>query len=166
LSKSLPAVAARLAPRDAAAICGQAAATLVVAVSKTTNPDALRALSQDLSAILSREARTTIRNRCVSVTATVAGLLGPGTPFAALACAQPALESLTPPLPAQMLVDLLKHPLCVGEPRRLVLEQLARHYNRLFVDQWDFVEYVHKHNLELDLTTPPQRPERAAAGPR
>jgi hypothetical protein len=94
----------------------------------------------------------------VSVTTLVAGLPGPGTPFAPLACAQPVLEPLLPPLPAEMLVDLLKHPLCIGEPRRLVLGQLARHYKRPFADQWEFVDYVHQQKLKLDLTTPPQRP--------
>ena len=32
-------------------------------------------------------------------------------------------------LPPQTLVDLLQHPCCVGEARRLVLDQLARNPN-------------------------------------
>jgi hypothetical protein len=55
-------------------------------------------------------------------------------------------------------VDLLKQPLCVGEARRLVLEQLQRHYQRPFADQWDFVRFAQQQNLPLDLKTPPQRP--------
>jgi hypothetical protein len=55
------------------------------------------------------------------------------------------------------LVDLLKHPYCVGEARRLVLDQLSRHYRRPFADQWDFVDYVKQQKLGLDLTTPPAR---------
>jgi hypothetical protein len=69
-------------------------------------------------------------------------------------------------LSPQTLVHLLKQPLCVGEPRRLVLQQLGRHYNRPFADRWEFVEYVHQQKLKLDLTTPPRRPEFAAAGSR
>jgi hypothetical protein len=45
-------------------------------------------------------------------------------------------------LPLQTLVDLLKHPFCVGQARPLELDQLARHYHRPFADQWDFVDYV------------------------
>jgi hypothetical protein len=61
-------------------------------------------------------------------------------------------------LPPQTLVHPLKHPLCVGEPRRLVLDQLARHYHRPFADPWDFVAYDHQQQkLGLDLTTPPAR---------
>jgi hypothetical protein len=72
--------------------------------------------------------------------------------------------ALPPPLRAQTLVELLKHPLCVGEARRLVLDQLQRHYNRPFADQWDFVRFATEQKLGLDLTTPPQRPQAVATG--
>jgi hypothetical protein len=60
-------------------------------------------------------------------------------------------------LPPQTLVDLVEHPYCVGEARRLVLEQLARHHHGPFADQWAFVDYVRQQKLGLDLTTPPDR---------
>jgi hypothetical protein len=63
------------------------------------------------------------------------------------------------PLPPQELVELLKHPFCVGEARRVVLDALEVHYKRAFKDQWEFVEYVQKHQPQLDLLTPPKRPE-------
>jgi hypothetical protein len=91
-------------------------------------------------------------------------LASPGPPIGALSCAQPAMD-LSPPLPAQTLVDLIKHPLCVGAPRHMVLQQLSRHYHRNFADQWEFVDYVHQRNLGLELTTPSQRP-KATATPR
>jgi hypothetical protein len=106
---------ARLERKAAAKVCGQAAATLSQALSKTTKPTDLLSLAQDLSAALARE------------------------------------------LPPQTLVDLLKHPFCVGKARRLVLDQLARHGYRPFADQWDFVDYVQQ-QLGLDLTTPPACP--------
>ena len=93
-----------------ARLCGQAA-TLIQAMSKTTDPYVLRSLAQGLAAV-ARE------------------------------------------LPPQTLVDLLKHPCCVGEPRRLVLDALARHYHRSFVGQQDFVDYAQDQKLGLDLTTP------------
>jgi hypothetical protein len=55
----------------------------------------------------------------------------------------------------QTLLDLLKHPLCAGVARRVVLDALARHHHRPFADPWDFVDYVHHQKLGLDLTTPP-----------
>jgi hypothetical protein len=54
---------------------------------------------------------------------------------------------------------LLKNPFCVGEARKLVLEQLSRHYQRPFVDQWYFVRFATEQKLDLDLTSPPKRPE-------
>lgn len=60
-------------------------------------------------------------------------------------------------LPPQMLVDLLKHPCCVRSPQRVVLDALARYYQRPFADQWDFVDYVEQQKLDLDLTTPAAR---------
>jgi hypothetical protein len=58
-------------------------------------------------------------------------------------------------LAPQALVDVLKHPLCVGEARRLVLEQLGRHYNnRRFADQWELARYVDEKKLALDLLGP------------
>jgi hypothetical protein len=57
----------------------------------------------------------------------------------------------------QVLIDLLKHPFCVGPARRVVLEQLSRHYGRPFADQWEFVEFATQRKLGLDLTSPSAR---------
>jgi hypothetical protein len=72
------------------------------------------------------------------------------------------------PLPPQELVELLKHPFCVGEARRAVLDALEFTYKRPFRDQWEFVEYAQdpKNNVRgadgrpLDLLTPPKRPQQ------
>lgn len=63
------------------------------------------------------------------------------------------------PLPPQTLVELLKHPFCVGGARRAVLDALELTYKRSFRDQWEFVEYAQKHQPQLDLLTPPKRLE-------
>jgi hypothetical protein len=86
-------------------------------------------------------------------------------PVAALAQARPLLDAPPAPLPAQTLVDLLKQPFCVGEARRLVLDQLSRHYRRPFIDQWDFVEFVEQNHLDLDLSWPARRPAVASRKP-
>jgi serine/threonine protein kinase len=155
LWRDLPAVATHLEPKDAT----WAATTLIQAMSKTTTgePEGW-SMTKDLLMVLTREEAITTRQHLINVAATVAGLVNPGSPFPAIAWAQPALERMPPPLPVQMLVDILKNPFCVGEARKLVLEQLTRHYNRPFADQWEFVDYVHAHKLDLDLNTPPERP--------
>ena len=43
--------------------------------------------------------------------------------------------------------------------RRAVLDALEFTYNQPFKDQWEFVEYARRHQPQLDLLTPPKRPE-------
>lgn len=72
------------------------------------------------------------------------------------------LAALAPRLgpPAGGRVDLLKSPLCVSEPRRLVLEQLARHSHRRSADKRALLRFADEQ--KLDLTTPPRRPGSSA----
>jgi hypothetical protein len=156
LAQGLSALAAGLEPREAADVCAQATATLTQAMTRTIDPDLLRLLAQGLSMVLCREDPITSKRQPLAVVSTVVGVSGPSSLLTAPALMQPALEP-PPVLPAQTLVDLLKQPLCVGAARRLVLDQLSRHYQRPFADQWDFVDYVQQQQLGLDLTTPPAR---------
>jgi hypothetical protein len=142
LAGGLSAVAARMGAEEAAAVCGPASAALMQAMALTLNSSVF--LEQGLAEVLLREDLTPVRSRAT---------FGPH---------RQALEPSPPPLPSHMLVDLLKQPFCVGKARRLVLGQLARHYQRPFADQWDFVRFAQEQKLPLDLLTPPQRPELAA----
>jgi hypothetical protein len=162
LALGLAAVAARLEPKEATAVCGHAAANLSEAMSKSSKPWELKRV---LLAVLCRESVPTFAQHSASVAATVAAPALAGMPLTVPALLHPALKPLPPPLPAQTLVDLLKQPLCVGEARRLVLGQLARHYHRPFADLWQFVDYARQQGLPLDLASPPQRPALAVAAP-
>jgi hypothetical protein len=92
----------------------------------------------------------------------MAGLGNPGPIQSIPGLVQFTLIRQPPPLPAQLLVDLLRDPLCVGEARQVVLGQLARHYGRPFADQWDFARFAEEQRLGLDLLGPPPR----LAGPQ
>jgi hypothetical protein len=161
LSEGLLAVAARLEPKRAAQACGQAAVNLTRTISKTTNPKALHSLAEGLLAVATRmdpKEAAMPRNQAVAIlihAVTQEEFMNSSDLRASGRLS--AVLSREPLLP-QTLVDILKQPLCVNEVRRLVLDQLSRHYNRPFADQWEFVDFVHTHNLDLDLTTPPQRP--------
>jgi hypothetical protein len=76
----------------------------------------------------------------------------------------PVLPAAAEPLPCRLsthdLVELLKLPTCIREVRRLVLDHLGRRYGRRFETHWEFVRYAQQQGLDLDFTTPPQRPER------
>jgi hypothetical protein len=62
-------------------------------------------------------------------------------------------------LTTQQLVDLLKMPTCFGAARRVVLDHLGNRYGRRFVNHWAFVRYATEQKLNIDFTTPPQRPQ-------
>jgi hypothetical protein len=142
---------ARLEAQEAAQFCAQAASILTQTMNKTTNPFDLPYLAQGLLAVAARlepkEAAQAAAALIQAVTKTT-----DRTTLQTLAQSLAAVLAREPP--AQALVDLLKHPCCVGEARRLVLEALSRHYQRSFADQWDFVDFAHQHKLGLDLTTP------------
>jgi hypothetical protein len=136
----------------------QAADALTTAMTRRTDGRAWRQLAEALLAVLSREDPSSRRARRRYPDTVAGALTAPVSALGAPAQFRAPPEP-PPPLPAQALVDLLKHPLCVGEARRLVLAQLARHYGRPFADQWDFVRFAEGRKLGLDFTTPPRRPE-------
>jgi hypothetical protein len=74
----------------------------------------------------------------------------------ALAVATLAVEPLACRLSTQEVVELLKHPLCVGVARRALLDQLEHRYHESFVDQWSFVRFAEDQKLGLDFISPPR----------
>jgi hypothetical protein len=98
-----------------------------------------------------------VRRRAAAVAAAV------GTSAQGSAPGLPLLPAAAEPFPCRLstqeLVDLLKMPTCVREVRRFILDQLGNRYGRQFDTQWDFVRYAGEKGLNLNFTTPPQRPE-------
>jgi hypothetical protein len=139
-----------------------AASSLAQAISETTERIALEELTDGLAALLAREELPVTRGRLTSAAVTTA--VAPSSPTATLAAPAPLLALPSPPpLPAQVLVELLGDPFSVGVARRLVLDQLQRHYHRPFADQWDFVRFATERKLPLDLASPARRPDPTAA---
>jgi tRNA A-37 threonylcarbamoyl transferase component Bud32 len=101
--------------------------------------------------------RPRVRQRAVAVAAAV------GSAAHGPAPGLPLLPAATEPLPGRLttqdLVELLKMPTCVRDVRRVILDQLGHRYRRRFDTHWDFVRYAQERGLNLDLTTPPQRPD-------
>jgi hypothetical protein len=54
----------------------------------------------------------------------------------------PLVTPPPPPLPEPRLVELLRHPNCIDDVRRVVLDQLERHHGRPFADQWDYQRFA------------------------
>jgi hypothetical protein len=157
LAEGLSAVAARLDPEEAAALLAQAMARNKEPDALRVRSDAFRVLARDLSLVLSRDTNESKSRHHASVVEAVAGMSGPWPLLTAPARLQVVFLTVPPPLPAQTLVDILKEPFCVGEARRLVLDQLSRHYDRPFADHWEFVRFAEERQLGLDLLGPPPR---------
>jgi hypothetical protein len=136
----------------------EVAANLMLVMSKMDEGPDLEQVKQALSAVLLRDRASQNASRQTGLVGAVGGLTNPNSLFLAARLVEQSSAPLPSPLPAQTLVDLLKHPLCVGEARRQVLGQLSRHYQRPFADQWDFVRFARNELPGIDLLTPPRRP--------
>jgi hypothetical protein len=113
-----------------------------------TSADTLDALLQDAS-------RPVRSSRAKAVAAFLSQAAGPLSSLAALPAAS---EPLPCRLSTQDLVELLKMPTCWGEARKVVLRHLGNRYGRRFATHWEFVRFAREQRLNLDLTSPPQRP--------
>ena len=51
-------------------------------------------------------------------------------------------------------------PTCFGNARRVVLDHLGDIHGRRFVNHWEVVRFAWEKGLDVDLTTPPNRPNR------
>jgi hypothetical protein len=73
------------------------------------------------------------------------------------------LVIVTRPLPGrfteQQLVDFLKMPTCTREGREVILDRLGQQCGQVFADRWEFVAWAREHRPDLDLTSPPVRPQ-------
>jgi len=72
---------------------------------------------------------------------------------------KPPSKPLPCRLTTQELVELLKMPTCFGKARRVVLDHLGNIHGRQFTNHWEFVRFAREKGLQLDLTTPPHRPD-------
>jgi hypothetical protein len=126
-------------------------------MSETVSDDRRR-LGAALAALLDREPIWQREHRLESACSRICLSTSPTALPLALALPDPALKPLPESLPAETLVELLRHPLCVGEARRAVLGALGRRYQRTFADQWEFVRFAEEQKLGLDLASPAKRP--------
>jgi hypothetical protein len=146
LTSALAALAVRMGS-EANDACRQASEALLPLMSKSPRRDQA-ALVLTAKRLLGRS--SSYHHASVAVTAVATATDGRGLPVSLAAL---DLMKKPPRLSTQQLADLLKHPLCVGEIRRAVLDQLEYHYGRPFADHWDFVRFAQRHT-KLDLYSP------------
>jgi hypothetical protein len=178
LAEGLAALAARMAPKDAAELLTQA-------MTKTPVSQARRALAEGLAAVAYRmdpkDAAPALRQaadiliRALNETTDALAYQALAQGLAAMAAYMEPQDAARvaawsyfawdlPTSYAQLLgrletaglVELLKQPLTVGKTRRLVLDELGNRYQRRFADQWVFVRFAKEQNLGFELAGPPQ----------
>ncbi len=160
LAQGLTAIAARLEAKEAATLIADAATSLVETMTDRESGGAISIQAPYLlSALLSGEPPLDIRNRAFTTVSALAILAGPRHSLTALSMLGVAAKPMTCRLSTQQLVELLKMPTCVVETRRIILAQLAIRYHRPFGDVWEFVRFAEVNLPDIDLTSPPQRPE-------
>jgi tRNA A-37 threonylcarbamoyl transferase component Bud32 len=135
---------------------------LIAAMNNTRDPPALGQLAECLSALLSPVPAAEIPTRSAAAASAVAFPTDIGHRPAALVLLIPAAEPAPCRLSTQQLVELLKMPGYVGAAQRIVLDHLGNRYHRTFPDLWEFVRFTKEQRLDLDFTSPPQRPGPAA----
>jgi hypothetical protein len=161
------------------AAAAEAIAVLVTAISKATEPfwfdqdhstelwfepgQRREQMAEVLAAALAGKDAEQFSRRANAVAGAVGLLADTRHSFAIPAVLWPALGTFHRSFALQYLSELLKHPLCVGEARRVVLDELGQRYGRRFADHWAFVRFAQEHKLGLDFTTPPKRPVLLAA---
>ena len=158
LAAGLAAVSAGMGGKDDAT-------ALLEVMNDALNPKTVEQLARGLSAALSAVPPAEIPARSAIAASPVACPAGTGDPLAALTLLLPAAEPPPCRLSTQQLVELLKMPTCIGEARRVILDQLGNRYRRPFADVWQFVHYAEEQKLGLDFASPPRKPEPAVALP-
>ena len=152
LAEDFIGLAGHLEAKEASQKIALVATLLVEYLGKRTNQSELVKI---LDAVLTVDSASERVKKSQILAEVVA--LGPARPLLMV----PFMASILKPQPCrietQQLVELLKHPFCVGPCRQVVLEKLARRYGRPFGNVWEFIRFAREQQLDLDLTTPPQR---------
>jgi hypothetical protein len=138
-----------------------AVSTLLSAMTKTSDSSTQQELAWSFFSVLMDAPQAAQHQRSMAAAAWISS--GMNQPLASLALLPAAAEPLPCRFSTQFLVEVLKMPMCVGETRRVVLDHLGNRYQRRFADHWDFVRFVKEEKLDLDLTSPPMRPELLTA---
>ncbi len=164
LAQSLTAVAVNMEPKEAARVSAKGAETLTHAMTRAmarqNNEAEVLQLAQALSAVAGRMEPKAAAATLMLATARTGGKNALQTLGQGLSAVIRELEENVGGGPAryrlsnQDLVDLLKLPLCVGSPRRIILDQLQQRYKRTFADQWEFVQFAEDQKLGLDFSRP------------
>jgi hypothetical protein len=152
LAVGLSKVADRMDPEQAAQTCCRVVPFLTQEWAKSTYIDS--DLTLTLVAVSSVTLPADRLARSTSIVSSIGAFASPALPPASLPLATPALGPLPCRFSTPQLVEMLKHPLCFGPARRVLLDHLAFRYQRPFIDHWDFIRFAQEHDLRDEAGRP------------
>jgi hypothetical protein len=147
-------IAANIPPNDLTRFYCEATNLVAHAMAKVTDQ---RTLSQTFLRLLFRGDPKEFSVRSMATVGALGLLADRSCSPSSFASFALACKPLSSPLPTQELVNLLKQPVCLGQSRRVLLDQLTIRYRRVFADQWEFVRFAQEQGLALDFTSAPKR---------
>jgi hypothetical protein len=65
-----------------------------------------------------------------------------------------ALRTLASQASVPQLVEVLKEPVCVGQPRAVLLDELGQRLGHPFRDIWELVDWLHDHRPDINVAAP------------
>jgi serine/threonine protein kinase len=151
LERGLSAVAGRLDRPEAAA----AVHRILDAMGDASNWAVLKSLADSLGAVAGRLDDAEARRASAAAARRLVDAMTTGRGYYMGSTLTPALEKVTTRLNRQDLVDLLKHPTCVGPARDIVLRRLGRLANRTFATLWELLDWLDANDPGVDVLTPP-----------
>jgi serine/threonine protein kinase len=114
-------------------------------------------MARALAVILMRVDQDELGRRAKAVASGLSLRLSTRNLYSPVVLMAPAVDPPPCRLATPELVELLKHPTCLGPARRVILDQLENRYQHKFADHWAFVRFAKKQKLDLDFTSPPKR---------
>jgi serine/threonine protein kinase len=159
LARALASLAPRLgSEQEAARQAGAAARKIMGAMGRTTASAELEELKTTLAVVIGRSGRDASVPPELWIGCAAGNVNAPPMFLSAFALAEASRPS-SGRLTEVQLVDLLRMPTCREPARQVILVQLGWQCGRPFADMWEFVEWAKENRPDLDLTSPPVRPD-------
>jgi hypothetical protein len=157
LARAASALTVRLPSEEASTLGLPVIRELLARLRRSSDPIVLSDLAEAVAALVS--ARNAPDAEDLAFEAAHRILDGPavnaeGPTAAALAN---ALRGLAERTRSQQVIDLLKHPLCVGPYAAVLLSELSRREQRPFADVWQVADWAEGHEPPLDWASAPRR---------
>jgi hypothetical protein len=156
LASSLSLLSEGLPPEEASGVSTKAMTTLLDLLIEASDPAVLSQLVlplRDMAEQLSPEESARAARQILDLTSKI-------TEPITLSELEKAVGKLAERCGEQDQIELLKHPLCVGDTQTAVRSAINKRFQQHFDSHWKLCNWLRKNRPDLDLISPPRRLER------